>query len=82
MSHTRASAKRTVQVSELPDGAIHVAPMYGSRYRAVQDVVGHFREHSAPGGYVGIAPAGDGVAVQLHAADGRIEAWRVIRVVR
>lgn len=72
-------ARGFVQLSRLPGGGRSFAPLRGSLHAAVELVVGHYQSHAAYGGYVGIAPIGRGVVVQLHAADGTIESWRIIR---
>ena len=68
-----------VQVSWMPPGRVHRAPLHGSMRDAVEAVAGHFTRHSGKGGWVGVAPVGRGVAVQLHAANGAVEAWRILR---
>ncbi len=75
----RARGGLVEQITRNPEGGKHVAPMRGNLYDAVQNVVGNLQSHSLPGGYVGIAPIGRGVAVQLHAPSGEIEAWRILR---
>ena len=68
-----------IQVSWVPPGIVHRAPVQGSLRDAVELAAAHFVTHSEPGGFVGIAPLGRGFIVQLHAADGHIEAFRILR---
>ena len=57
-----------------PDGALHIVPSRAhGLHDTVTDVVQHYLNHTAEGGYIGIAPVGRHVGVQLHAADGTIE---------
>lgn len=68
-----------IQVSWVPPGMVHHAPVNGTMHDAVDFVAAHFIRHLAPGGWVGIAPIGRGFVVQSHTADGRIEGWRILR---
>jgi hypothetical protein len=82
---------KVLQIGVLPTGDSHAVTVggsntlggaYGARARAIEDCVGHFYSHrNRDGGYVGIAPAPYGMAVQLHAPDGEVEAWRLYRIV-
>ena len=68
-----------VEISRLPGGGGHYASRPEGYYRAIQDTIAHYQDHSAPGGYVGVAPIGRGTAVQLHGPGGEIESWRILR---
>ena len=71
-----------VEISRLPEGGAHYAPRPEGLYHAIQDTINHYQDHSAPGGYVGVAPVGKGYAVQLHAPSGEIESWRILRNIK
>src|ERR1035437_4615004 len=79
---TRRARGGAVEISRLPGGGGHYAPRPEGLYHAIQDTINHYQDHSAPGGYVGVAPVGRGYAVQLHAANGEIESWRILRNIK
>lgn len=68
----------TVQLSRLPGGGAHRADIRGSFREAVDLVMGHYHSHKPSGGYIGLAPIGRGIAVQLHDHAGRIISWRIL----
>ena len=61
-----------------PTGEWDEARNVGGMQDRVQDQIANYQTHSGPGGYVGVAPTmHGGNVVQLHAADGTIESWRM-----
>lgn len=73
----KATKQQVHQRSITGDGASHDVVIRGGMVDAVLLAIGHYTTHAHPnGGYVGVCPTADGIAVQLHAPDGSIESWR------
>lgn len=74
----RGSGGKINQYRIGPTGEWDEARDVGGMIDRVLGQIDNYQTHAGPGGYVGVAPTGHGGnVVQLHAADGTIESWRM-----